>query len=868
MNASELLANSLSPDATTRQNATTQLENAARMDYGSYVSHLAQVVADDSSPSHIRTAAGLALKNSLYSRDFNRQNEFSQRWLEQLDPSIKTSVKQQLLQTLASSSAKAASDAGQVIANISAIELPSGQWLDLVHTLLGFVNQTANISLKVSTLQTIGFLCEGIKPEVLAAQSNEILTAVVQGARSDETNKDVKLAALRALYNSLEFVRDNMENEGERNYLMQVVCEATQYKNTEVQVAAFECLVRIMGLYYDKMGFYMERALFGLTSLGMKAPDDAVALQAIEFWSTVCEEEIELAIEAVEAAEEYGEPPARESKHFAQIALPEILPIILQLLTRQEEDADEDEWNVSMAAGTCLSLLARATGDIIVQPVIPFIEANIKSADWHQREAAVMAFGAILDGPDPAALETLVQQALPILLPMMQDTNLNVKDTTAYTIGCICDLMAQSLRNEPPLSSVLQVLITGVEDKPRISANCSWSLMNLVDQLHGFDEGTTPPTGALSPYYQGIVNALMRVTEKPTNEANYRTSAYEALGSYVTQAPQDALQSVSAITLTILARQEQLLQMQSELLGVEDRMNWNELQGNFCSILINVIRKLNHDIKPLTERIMTNALNLIKAAGKHSTVLEDAFLLIGTMAAAIEQEMQPFIGPFLEPLLNAIQSTEDSQLCTVAVGVIGDICRALGEHAQAYAQGFMTTLFNTLQSQTLNRQVKISVLSCFGDIALAIGPGFVPFLEPTMNVLKQAGDLTADENDYDMIDYIQSLREGIIEAYVGIVTALKAGGKADVVLPYVPSILDLLQRTLTDEDRTEALVKLGVGLIGDLADGYRNGELRQALLQEWILNSFKFKGRGYSPDTKKTLKWAKENVRAATNVQG
>lgn len=32
----------------------------------------------------------------------------------------------------------------------------------------------------------------------------------------------------------------------------------------------------------------------------MKAPDDAVALQAIEFWSTVCEEEIELAIEAVE----------------------------------------------------------------------------------------------------------------------------------------------------------------------------------------------------------------------------------------------------------------------------------------------------------------------------------------------------------------------------------------------------------------------------------------------------------------------------------------------------------------------------------------------------------------------------------------
>lgn len=45
---------------------------------------------------------------------------------------------------------------------------------------------------------------------------------------------------------------------------MQVVCEATQNPSMSVQVAAFECLVRIMSLYYDKMGFYMERALFGV----------------------------------------------------------------------------------------------------------------------------------------------------------------------------------------------------------------------------------------------------------------------------------------------------------------------------------------------------------------------------------------------------------------------------------------------------------------------------------------------------------------------------------------------------------------------------------------------------------------------------
>lgn len=45
---------------------------------------------------------------------------------------------------------------------------------------------------------------------------------------------------------------------------MQVVCEATQNSDERIQLAAFECLVRVMHLYYDKMRFYMEKALFGV----------------------------------------------------------------------------------------------------------------------------------------------------------------------------------------------------------------------------------------------------------------------------------------------------------------------------------------------------------------------------------------------------------------------------------------------------------------------------------------------------------------------------------------------------------------------------------------------------------------------------
>ncbi|KAF8548410.1 ARM repeat-containing protein [Imleria badia] len=856
MNASELLANTLSPDATTRQNATQQLENASRENYPAYMAMLSTELANENSQLHIRNAAALALKNALSAREAARQTESANRWLA-FDAVVKSKIKQETLVTLASPIAKAGSFAAQVVAAIATVELPHDQWPDLIELLLGFVNNSPNANLKIATLQTIGYICESIKPEILSLRSNEILTAVIHGARKDEPSSDVQLAAVHALYNSLEFVRENFEREGERNYIMQVVCEATQNPAVAVQVGAFECLVKIMALYYDKMAFYMEQALFGLTVMGMKHNDERVALQAVEFWTTVCEEEIELAHEAREAAD-YGEPPEVESKFFAKIALPEVIPVLLSLLTHQEEDADEDEWNISMSGGTCLSFMAQAVADSIVPAVIPFIEAHIKSQDWHQREAAVMTFGSILDGPDPTVLMPLVNQALPLLIGMMNDSNIHVKDTTAWTLGRICDLLIVTIKPDVHLHPLVSALVTGLQDNPRIVTNCCWALMNLADQL-GYleEENESSQTAHLSPYYEGIVNALLRITETTSNEANFRTSAYEAITSYVTHASADVIPVVQNTLITILVRMEQLLGMQNQIVGVDDRNNWNELQSNLCSVVISVVRRLNDGIQPMADRIMTIILELIRAAGKTSTVLEDAFLVVGALASALEGGFSPYIQAFLPYLYTALKSHEDTQLCMVAVGIIGDISRALSDQSAQYAGAFMNVLLENLQSEVLNRNVKISILSCFGDIALAINVGFEPYVDTTMGVLRQAGALQPNPLDFDLVDYVTQLREGILEAYTGIVTGFKNTDKVQLLLPHSSNILELIQRCLGDDEHSETTVKLCFGLLGDLADCFPNGQLKQLLLSEWIASELRNK-RGWSQETKKTMRWARE----------
>jgi importin subunit beta-1 len=127
------------------------------------------------------------------------------------------------------------------------------------------------------------------------------------------------------------------------------------------------------------------------------------------------------------------------------------------------------------------------------------------------------------------------------------------------------------------------------------------------------------------------------------------------------------------------------------------------------------------------------------------------------ISAALETNFSVYIPVFLPYLYPALKQHEDTQLCMVAVGLIGDICRALGEQSGQYSAPFMTVLLENLQSEILNRNVKISILSCFGDIALAIGPAFAPYLQTTMDVLRQAGAVEPNPVSFGQIsDYLST----------------------------------------------------------------------------------------------------------------
>lgn len=139
-----------------------------------------------------------------------------------------------------------------------------------------------------------------------------------------------------------------------------------------------------------------------------------------------------------------------------------------------------------------------------------------------------------------------------------------------------------------------------------------------------------------------------------------------------------------------------------------------------------------------------------------------------------------------------------------------------------------------------------------------------------------------------MLDYVISLREGIMDAWGGIIGALKSDGKsklfpaliyfiranpfiAVILQPYVESVFSLLNIVATDQNKSDALMRSSMGVIGDLADAFPHGEFAPFYRAEWLTQMIKEtrQNRDYQPRTIETARWAREQVkRQISGTQG
>lgn len=309
---------------------------------------------------------------------------------------------------------------------------------------------------------------------------------------------------------------------------------------------------------------------------------------------------------------------------------------------------------------------------------------------------------------------------------------------------------------------------------------------------------------------------------------------------------------------------------------------------------------------------MNVLLQILTSVGGKSSVPDTVFSVVGALSNAMEEEFAKYMEAFTPFLYNALGNREEPGLCAMAIGLVSDIVRALQVQSEPYCDTFMNYLLGNLsvsawsinrteiadnvQDKSVSNQFRPAILQTFGDIAQAIGSHFEKYLSVVAQVLQTAANVSMGENTaLEMLDYVISLREGIMDAWSGTILALKSKrmyAKRDlrVLLTIYSPNFDAVRRNdlhcpdchspRSQSKRSTSPVSNGrhwvhslpalhwvatqlIVTYRDLADTFPNGEYANFYRADSITTLIKEtkSNRDFQARTIETARWAREQIK-------
>jgi len=630
-----VLGMTLSPDQKQLDEASKFISDISERNYSWLLQALLSILANQTLLASTRQQAGLQMKNLLQRQSF---------W-SSLDKASKDSIQRGLLATLGCEQWRP-STAALCIQALAVKDLPTNDWPDLFQILVeNIVGQTKTDSVICASIETIGYICSAVQHPCIEKSINQILTAIMFCVKLEREPSPIiiKSLAMKALSDSLEFATVNFARETERNYIMQVVCEATQSPEIDVSSLALECLVKIVSLFYPLMDEYMSSALSPITLQAINSGKQKIVFQGIEFWSTVCDVELEL-MENCDC----------DSNHYSSSVLPQLVDSLHGVMASVAE-IDQDDWTTSKAASECLRLLCSCCGNDVIQRSLIFISQHIKSEDWTMKHAAIMSLASNLEGPEKCLVLPMVNSFFQIASELLDDSNLQVRQATSWTISYISEILPETILEPDILPTFMQLNTLCLAKETVLVEHACTSITNLVPMLYATNNPLQQNSIA---YFSIILERLIGLTDinNPLvgSVASLRQVAFQALMELTTHCPQECYHLLEKTILVVLDRLQRL-----SLCSGENSSVVNITKSFLCSTLNSMLLKIEPDhIYQVSDRVVQVLLQLLQV----SDVQEDALMAFSSLISLLGPHVGKYI-PALFPFLNlAALNCQDSQV--------------------------------------------------------------------------------------------------------------------------------------------------------------------------------------------------------------
>ncbi|KAI7086707.1 ARM repeat-containing protein [Hortaea werneckii] len=458
-----------------------------------------------------------------------------------------------------------------------------------------------------------------------------------------------------------------------------------------------------------------------------------------------------------------------------------------------EEDDDldidpEDEWNLRKCSAASVDSLASHFGGMVFEFTLPWLMENLQHKDWPNREAAVLALGAI--GPGCMnEIEPHLPKLIPYLISLLSDQQPVVRQITCWALsryaGWASHLEGSSRQEffEPMMDGILQRMLDGNKKVQESAASAFATLEEAVNK-------------ELVPYANVIIQQFVRCFGRYKDKNMY--ILYDCVQTLAEHSGPELAKPelVDLLMPALIARWEKVQDESREMFplleclafvatalgthftpfakpfwerciriihqNLEEGANANNL-GSYDQpekdFLVTSLDLLSSIIQALEEPYSTelaataqpNMFELLAYSMKDSNndVRQSAYALLGDCAIYIFPQLQQYLPTLMEILLHQLDLSQAAEDPETAFRVINNACWSCGEIAMRQ-EGGMTPYVDRLLPklafimlapnvpESLNENAAIALgrlgIGCHQQLAPHLSQFASPFLQAMQKV--------------------------------------------------------------------------------------------------------------------------------------
>jgi transportin-1 len=448
----------------------------------------------------------------------------------------------------------------------------------------------------------------------------------------------------------------------------------------------------------------------------------------------------------------------------------------------------EDQWNLRKCSAAALDVFASVFHEAVFQATLPYLTDNLSHAEWPNREAAVLALGAIADGC-MLVVEPHLPMLTPYLITLLQDPKPVVRQITCWSLGrysgwaahldqagkqqfflpVMDGILKKMLDNNKKVQEAAASAFASLEEKantelgqychPIISqfVQCfakykDRNMFILYDCVQTLAEHVGP---ALR--HPDLVNMLMPALiqrwNKVSDQSREMFPLLECL-SYVATALGDLFSQyaagIFARCVNIIHRnlEEGVLANQNPAFETPDK----DFLVTSLDLLSAIVQALDPKDSAQLVGQTSSFFQLMALCMKDSSneVRQSAYALLGDCAIYVFRQLQPCLPDIMEILIVQLD-VEQAHLDAEDIGYavinnacwsVGEICMKQKEGMQPYVerllQKFGSILFDEKVPDSLKENAAIALgrlgLGCSQSLAVHLAQIAPPFLRAIKNV--------------------------------------------------------------------------------------------------------------------------------------